>query len=135
MRYAFRIGRGHAGLSFTDPNDYTAPPWRSWETSRCGAVGVDFGSDGVAHARSHQLKHAVERLRDQSHINNRVVYIPIPRLVATSPRIMDPSGRTWERVRAATRQPVTIPSASAVIHSNKHKMNTVGTGVYDKLSV
>ena len=37
-------------------------------------------------------------------VNNRVVYIPIPRLVATSPRIMDPSGRTWERVRNVTRQ-------------------------------
>ena len=40
-------------------------------------------------------------------LNNRVVYIPIPRLVATSPRIMDPYGRTWERVLAMTRQPQT----------------------------
>lgn len=39
-------------------------------------------------------------------INNRVVYIPIPRLVATSPRVMDPAGRTWERVLAVTRQPM-----------------------------
>jgi 6-phosphofructokinase 1 len=38
-------------------------------------------------------------------VNNRVAYIPIPRLVATSPRVMDPNGRTWERVRAMTRQP------------------------------
>lgn len=38
-------------------------------------------------------------------VNNRVVYIPIPRLVATSPRVMDPYGRTWERVLAMTRQP------------------------------
>lgn len=38
-------------------------------------------------------------------VNNRVVYIPIPRLVATSPRVMDPVGRTWERVLAITRQP------------------------------
>ena len=68
-------------------------------------------------------------------VNNRVVYIPIPRLVATSPRIMDPSGRTWERVRATTRQPATLPSASAIVHSNKHKMNAVGTGVFDKLSM
>lgn len=43
-------------------------------------------------------------------INNRVVYIPIPRLVATSPRIMDPKGRTWERVRGVTRQPKTRPA-------------------------
>lgn len=35
-------------------------------------------------------------------VNNRVVYIPIPRLVATSPRVMDPFGRTWERVLAST---------------------------------
>jgi hypothetical protein len=31
-------------------------------------------------------------------VNNRVVYIPIPLLVASSPRVMDPKGRTWERV-------------------------------------
>ena len=28
-------------------------------------------------------------------VNNRLVYIPISRLVATSPRILDPRGRTW----------------------------------------
>lgn len=38
-------------------------------------------------------------------VNNRVVYIPITRLVATSPRKMDPFGRTWERILAMTRQP------------------------------
>ena len=38
-------------------------------------------------------------------INNRLVYIPISRLTATSPRILDPSGRTWERILALTRQP------------------------------
>ena len=38
-------------------------------------------------------------------VNNRLVYIPIPRIVATSPRIMDPLGRTWERVLSMTRQP------------------------------
>ena len=29
--------------------------------------------------------------------NNRMVFLPIPELVATSPRSMDPWGRTWER--------------------------------------
>lgn len=43
-------------------------------------------------------------------VNNRVVYIPITRLVATSPRMMDPRGRTWERILAMTRQPQTGPS-------------------------
>jgi len=38
-------------------------------------------------------------------VNNRVVFIPIPRLVATSPRVMDPVGRSWERVISMTRQP------------------------------
>ena len=107
-------------------------------------------------------------------VNNRVVYIPIPRMVATSPRIMDPSGgspsllhyilsllhsslnlfwftpsffpsfssnsfwfthsfslgRTWERVRAVTRQPPTNPSLSATLHAAKYS----GAGVHDKLS-
>ena len=43
-------------------------------------------------------------------VNNRVVYIPILRLVATSPRVMDPKGRTWERVLSMTRQPNTKPA-------------------------
>jgi 6-phosphofructokinase 1 len=40
-------------------------------------------------------------------VNNRVVYIPISKLVATSPRVMDPEGRTWERVLSMTLQPNT----------------------------
>jgi len=40
--------------------------------------------------------------------NNRMVFLPIPELVATSPRSMDPRGRTWERVLAVTRQPNTV---------------------------
>lgn len=43
-------------------------------------------------------------------VNNRVVYIPIPRLVATSPRVMDPVGRSWERVISVTRQPHVPPT-------------------------
>ena len=74
MGYAFRIGRGHVGLSFFDPQAYTAPPWNSWETFRVGAVGVDFGSDGSANARSYHFKVAVECFLDQSHINIRVAY-------------------------------------------------------------
>lgn len=38
---------------------------------------------------------------------NKMVYLPIPNLVATSPRLMDKYGRTWERVLALTRQPNT----------------------------
>lgn len=41
--------------------------------------------------------------------SNRMVFLPIPELVATSPRNMNPRGRTWERVLAVTRQPNTVP--------------------------
>ena len=41
--------------------------------------------------------------------NNRMVFLPIPELVATSPRSMNSRGRTWERVLALTRQPNTVP--------------------------
>jgi len=37
--------------------------------------------------------------------NNKLCYLPIPELVATSPRQMNPQGRTWERILAVTRQP------------------------------
>jgi len=40
--------------------------------------------------------------------NNRMVWLPIPEVVATSPRAMNPRGRTWERVLALTRQPNTV---------------------------
>ncbi|KAG8464867.1 hypothetical protein KFE25_010235 [Diacronema lutheri] len=40
-------------------------------------------------------------------VNNRLVYIPINALVANSPRMMEPNGRTWERVIAVTGQPDT----------------------------
>lgn len=42
-------------------------------------------------------------------VNNRDVYIPIPQLVASSPRSMSPYGSTWERVLAMTGQPNTAP--------------------------
>ena len=51
-------------------------------------------------------------------VNNRVCYIPLPRLVATSPRVMDPHGRTWERVLASTGQPqqlANIDSATCTV--------------------
>jgi len=41
--------------------------------------------------------------------NNRMVYLPIPKLVESSPRKMNAYGRTWERVLQVTRQPNTVP--------------------------
>ena len=40
-------------------------------------------------------------------VNNRSVMIPIPVITRTSPSFLDPTGRTWARVLAATRQPLT----------------------------
>lgn len=39
--------------------------------------------------------------------NNKMCLLPIPELVATSPRQLNGKGRTWERVLAVTRQPNT----------------------------
>jgi len=41
-------------------------------------------------------------------VNNRVVYLPIPLLVSTSPRSLNPNGQTWERILAMTGQPNTV---------------------------
>ena len=43
-------------------------------------------------------------------VNKSPVYIPIPQLVASSPRNMDPHGATWERILAMTGQPNTASS-------------------------
>ena len=40
-------------------------------------------------------------------VHNKIVYLPIPQLVATSPRSLNPFGTTWERVLAMTGQPNT----------------------------
>jgi 6-phosphofructokinase 1 len=40
-------------------------------------------------------------------VNNHAVYLPIPQLVSTSPRSMDPYGTTWESILAMTGQPNT----------------------------
>ena len=42
-------------------------------------------------------------------VNNQCCYLPIPQLVATSPRSMDPYGQMWERVLGMTGQPDTTP--------------------------
>lgn len=39
--------------------------------------------------------------------SNRMVFLPIPELCSTSPRSMNPHGRTWERILSLTRQPNT----------------------------
>mmetsp|Transcript_6016 Transcript_6016/g.14916 ORF Transcript_6016/g.14916 Transcript_6016/m.14916 type:complete len:255 (-) Transcript_6016:169-933(-) len=38
-------------------------------------------------------------------VNCRIVYIPIPQLVATSPRFMDPKGEIWQQILSTTGQP------------------------------
>ena len=38
-------------------------------------------------------------------VNHRAVYLPIPLLVATSPRQMKPDGLTWQRILSMTGQP------------------------------
>ena len=47
-------------------------------------------------------------------VNNAIVYLPIPQLVATSPRSMSPFGTTWERILAMTGQPNSLPSKKDV---------------------
>ena len=42
-------------------------------------------------------------------VNKRGVLIPIPLLVASSPRTMNPFGTTWERILAMTGQPNNLP--------------------------
>ena len=46
-------------------------------------------------------------------VNKRSVYIPIPQLVSTSPRNMNPRGTTWGRVLALTGQPNNLPDVGA----------------------
>ena len=51
-------------------------------------------------------------------VNNRMVYIPISRLVQTSPRMVNAAGRTWERLLSVTRQPNTASEYDPDISSS-----------------
>jgi 6-phosphofructokinase 1 len=42
-------------------------------------------------------------------VNNVAVYLPIPILVESSPRSMDPYGKTWDQILSMTGQPNTAP--------------------------
>jgi 6-phosphofructokinase 1 len=42
-------------------------------------------------------------------VNNAAVYLPIPQLVETSPRSLDPYGKTWQQILSMTGQPNTVP--------------------------
>lgn len=53
-------------------------------------------------------------------VNNRTVYLPIPTLVATSPRSMNPHGRTWERVLGLTGQPNTVEANRSKQTASRH---------------
>jgi 6-phosphofructokinase 1 len=61
-------------------------------------------------------------------VSNHAVYLPIPQLVATSPRSLDPYGQTYERILAMTGQPNTAPP-------RKSKKQPVTTIVMDNESV
>jgi 6-phosphofructokinase 1 len=51
-------------------------------------------------------------------VNNRTVYIPIPHLVATSPRSMDPNGPIWARICAMTGQPSPLTRPETGLDAN-----------------
>jgi 6-phosphofructokinase 1 len=60
-------------------------------------------------------------------VNNQMAYIPIPQLVASSPRNMDPYGAIWEKVLAMTGQPnhapprvIFVPSAERIFPKPEH---------------
>lgn len=48
-------------------------------------------------------------------VNNKVVYLPIPQLVASSPRTLNPNGNTWTRILAMTGQPNTAPETDPMV--------------------
>ena len=57
--------------------------------------------------------------------NNKMCFLPIPELVATSPRSMNPKGRTWERILGITRQPNSVKYGikDLINHKNIDKKN------------
>ena len=52
-------------------------------------------------------------------VNNAMVYLPIPQLVATSPRSMSPYGQTWERILAMTGQPNNSSPREDIVEANE----------------
>jgi hypothetical protein len=53
-------------------------------------------------------------------VNNRIKYIPIPQLIATSPRYMDPqNSEIWEHILSMTKQPNTALPSSPLENTTK----------------
>jgi 6-phosphofructokinase 1 len=57
--------------------------------------------------------------------NNRLTYIPIEALVKNSPRMLDPTGRTWERVLSVTGQPNTARRLHGSVTNALHTRTTL----------
>jgi 6-phosphofructokinase 1 len=56
-------------------------------------------------------------------VNQRAVYLPIPLLVATSPRSMNPHGLTWQRILSMTGQPNTAPPKPKLTKQKEGSIN------------
>jgi 6-phosphofructokinase 1 len=51
-------------------------------------------------------------------VNNRIVYIPIPQLVASSPRFMNPEGEIWQQILSTTGQPSPSPTTATATNQS-----------------
>jgi len=63
-------------------------------------------------------------------VNNKVVYIPIPQLVESSPRHMNPYSTFWKRVLAMTGQPNTLPPQDTMDNGATHGSLRASTQLY-----
>ncbi|KAL7565876.1 hypothetical protein ACA910_021467 [Epithemia clementina (nom. ined.)] len=68
-------------------------------------------------------------------VNNEMVYLPIPQLVASSPRNMNPHGPTWEAVLAMTGQPNHAPNAAAKTTTHGSSANGATNGSTSQQSI
>lgn len=94
-RYFSKVG-SDCRMKYVDPSyAVRSQPANAADSLYC----IQLGTGAVHGAMAGYTGFSVGR------VNNRIVYIPIPQLVASSPRFMNPEAEIWQQILATTGQP------------------------------
>jgi 6-phosphofructokinase 1 len=111
----FRAQNSECSMKYVDPSySVRSQPANAADSLYC----IQLGTGAVHGAMAGYTGFSVGR------VNNRIVYIPIPQLVATSPRFMNPDGEIWQQILSTTGQPnPTRPKVAASSSGEKLSMS------------
>ena len=109
---------GESQGAFSLERTQVHPPCSGHDEGRAQPAGLNFAPDFITMKGVPRPQARIPPPPDLSGfsiglVNNHTVLLPIPALVAKSPRTMNKDGRTWERVLGITHQPDARSPATA----------------------